>query len=63
VRDLCQVTDTLVLARQWHPGERNNLDVLCNRYGIDNSHPGLQGALLDAQILADVYLAMTSGSH
>lgn len=61
VRDLCSVVDTLPLARQMHPGQRNSLDALCKRYGIDNSHRELHGALLDAQILADVYLAMTGG--
>ena len=58
---LCPVLDTLVLARQMHPGQRNNLDSLCKRYGIDNAHRELHGALLDARILADVYLAMTGG--
>ena len=57
----CPVLDTLALARQMHPGQRNNLDSLCKRYGIDNSHRELHGALLDARILADVYLAMTGG--
>jgi len=59
--DRCPVTDTLVLARRLHPGQRNTLDALCRRYGIDNSHRDLHGALLDAEILADVYLAMTGG--
>jgi DNA polymerase-3 subunit epsilon len=58
---ICQVLDTLSLARDRHPGQRNNLDALCKRYGIDNSHRELHGALLDARILADVYLAMTGG--
>jgi DNA polymerase-3 subunit epsilon len=58
---LCQVLDTLSLAREMHPGQRNNLDALCKRYGVDNSHRDLHGALLDARILADVYLAMTGG--
>lgn len=58
---LCQVLDTLILAREMHPGQRNNLDALCKRYGVDNSHRDLHGALLDARILADVYLAMTGG--
>jgi len=58
---LCQVLDTLSLARELHPGQRNNLDALCKRYGVDNSHRELHGALLDARILADVYLAMTGG--
>ncbi len=57
----CRVLDTLALARQMHPGQRNNLDALCKRYEIDNSHRELHGALLDARILADVYLAMTGG--
>ncbi len=57
----CDILDTLVLARQKHPGQKNNLDALCKRYEIDNSHRSLHGALLDARILADVYLAMTGG--
>lgn len=57
----CTVLDTLALAREMHPGQRNNLDALCKRYGIDNSNRELHGALLDARILADVYLAMTGG--
>ncbi|ADJ27244.1 DNA polymerase III subunit epsilon [Nitrosococcus watsonii] len=57
----CQVLDTLQLARQRHPGQKNNLDALCKRYGIDNSRRDLHGALLDAEILAGVYLAMTGG--
>jgi DNA polymerase III subunit epsilon len=61
MRGLCAVIDTLPLARQMHPGQRNSLDALCKRYGIDNSHRELHGALLDAQILLDVYLAMTGG--
>jgi DNA polymerase III subunit epsilon len=61
VRALCSVTDTLPLARQMHPGQRNSLDALCKRYGVDNSRRELHGALLDAQILVDVYLAMTGG--
>ncbi|MEY6430879.1 DNA polymerase III subunit epsilon [Thioalkalicoccus limnaeus] len=59
--ELCSVTDTLVLARTLHPSQRNSLDALCKRYGIDNSHRDRHGALLDAEILADVYLAMTGG--
>lgn len=59
--DLCGVLDTLVLARSRHPGQRNSLDALCKRYGVDNSQRTLHGALLDAEILADVYLAMTGG--
>lgn len=57
----CSVVDTLALARSRHPGQKNNLDALCKRYGIDNSERTLHGALLDAEILADVYLAMTGG--
>lgn len=57
----CTILDTLVLARDMHPGQRNSLDALCKRYGIDNSHRELHGALLDAEILADVYLMMTGG--
>ena len=57
--DLCRVFDTLELARRLHPGQRNSLDALCKRYDIDNSQRTLHGALLDAEILADVYLAMT----
>jgi DNA polymerase III subunit epsilon len=61
IDDLCRVLDTLVLARQMHPGQRNNLDALCKRYSVDNSHRDYHGALLDARILAEVYLAMTGG--
>jgi DNA polymerase-3 subunit epsilon len=61
IEDLCRVLDTLVLARQMHPGQRNNLDALCKRYSVDNSHRDYHGALLDARILAEVYLAMTGG--
>jgi DNA polymerase-3 subunit epsilon len=61
VEDLCTVTDTLVMARAKHPGQRNSLDALCQRYMVDNSQRDLHGALLDAEILADVYLAMTGG--
>jgi len=61
LRSRCQIVDTLTLARERHPGQRNSLDALCKRYGIDNSHRALHGALLDARILADVYLAMTGG--
>lgn len=61
VSDYCGVLDTLVFARKKHPGQRNSLDALCKRYGIDNSHRELHGALLDAEILSDVYLAMTGG--
>ncbi len=61
VRDLCPVLDTLQLAREMHPGQRNSLDALCRRYEVDNSQRELHGALLDARILADVYLNMTGG--
>jgi DNA polymerase III subunit epsilon len=61
IGSLCTVLDSLALARELHPGQRNNLDALCKRYGVDNSRRELHGALLDAQILADVYLAMTGG--
>jgi DNA polymerase-3 subunit epsilon len=61
IADLCTVTDSLLMARKLHPGQRNGLDALCKRYAIDNSHRTLHGALLDAEILADVYLAMTGG--
>ncbi len=59
--DFCSIIDTLVLARKLHPGQKNNLDALCRRYGIDNSKRELHGALLDSEILADVYLFMTGG--
>jgi DNA polymerase-3 subunit epsilon len=57
----CRVVDTLVIARQLHVGQRNSLDALCKRYGIDNSHREHHGALLDAHLLARVFLAMTGG--
>jgi len=59
--DLCTVVDSLTMARQKHPGQRNSLDALCQRYGVDNASRTLHGALLDAEILADVYLLMTGG--
>ncbi|RDI46062.1 DNA polymerase III subunit epsilon [Aquicella lusitana] len=59
--DYCRVIDTLQLARQLHVGQRNSLDALCKRYSIDNSKRNLHGALLDAHLLAQVYLAMTGG--
>jgi len=59
--DYCRVLDTLVLARQMHPGQKNSLDALCKRYFIDNAHRELHGALLDSEILAEVYLGMTGG--
>jgi DNA polymerase-3 subunit epsilon len=61
VNELCRVLDSLALARQMHPGQRNNLDALCKRYSVDNSRRDYHGALLDARILAEVYLAMTGG--
>lgn len=61
VNDYCGVIDTLQIARQLHPGQRNSLDALCKRYGVDNSKRDLHGALLDAHLLAQVYLAMTGG--
>ena len=61
VEDYSQIFDTLTYARKKHPGQRNSLDALCKRYGIDNSHRELHGALLDAEILADVFLLMTGG--
>ena len=57
----CTILDTLLLARSRHPGQRNSLDALCKRYDIDNSGRELHGALLDSELLADVYLAMTGG--
>lgn len=59
--DFCTVFDTLELAREMHPGQRNSLDALCRRYEIDNQHRELHGALLDAELLAEVYLTMTGG--
>ncbi|HSX51391.1 MAG TPA: DNA polymerase III subunit epsilon [Cellvibrio sp.] len=61
IADRCHVIDTLLMARAKHPGQKNNLDALCKRYGVDNSQRELHGALLDAEILADVYLLMTGG--
>ncbi|MCV6615535.1 MAG: DNA polymerase III subunit epsilon [Cellvibrionaceae bacterium] len=61
VADHCSVIDTLVMARDMHPGQRNSLDALCKRYEVDNSGRVLHGALLDSEILADVYLLMTGG--
>jgi len=58
---LCRITDTLVMARSLHPGQRNSLDALCKRYEVDNSQRDLHGALLDAEILANLYLAMSGG--
>jgi len=61
IADFSTIIDSLVMARQKHPGQKNTLDALCKRYDVDNSQRDLHGALLDAQILADVYLAMTGG--
>lgn len=61
VTDNCTVTDTLAMAKDLHPGKRNNLDALCDRYQIDNSARTVHGALLDAELLSDVYIAMTRG--
>ena len=58
---ICTITDTLVIARQKHPGQKNNLDALCRRYTINNQHRELHGALLDAELLAQVYFRMTGG--
>ena len=61
VAQLAAVTDSLALARERYPGQRTSLDALCKRLGVDNAHRNLHGALLDAELLADVYLALTSG--
>jgi DNA polymerase-3 subunit epsilon len=61
LEEYCIITDTLAMARKMHPGQRNSLDALCKRYEIDNSRRDLHGALLDSEILAEVYLAMTGG--
>ena len=61
IEDCCEISDSLVIAREMHPGQRNSLDALCKRYDIKNEHRELHGALLDSEILADVYLAMTGG--
>ena len=60
---ITNVIDTLVIAKQMHPGKRNSLDALCDRYGISNAHRQLHGALLDAELLADVYLSMSRGQN
>ncbi|QEP43417.1 DNA polymerase III subunit epsilon [Ectothiorhodospiraceae bacterium BW-2] len=59
----CTITDSLAMARKRHPGQKNDLDTLCNRYGVNNSHRELHGALLDAEILASLYLVMTGGQR
>ncbi|MCW8854745.1 MAG: DNA polymerase III subunit epsilon [Gammaproteobacteria bacterium] len=63
IADHCSVIDTLVMARQKHPGQKNNLDALCKRYEVNNSKRELHGALLDAELLAEVYLRMTGGQE
>jgi len=63
IADICQVTDTVAMARKMHPGQRVSLDALCKRYEVDNSGRDLHGALLDARLLADVYLSMTGGQN
>lgn len=64
VQTVCSnVRDTLKMARELHPGKKNNLNALCDRYGVNNAHRTLHGALLDAEILADVYVAMTRGQE
>jgi DNA polymerase-3 subunit epsilon len=63
IKGRCEVLDSLVMAKQKHPGQRNSLDALCRRYAVDNTQRTLHGALLDAEILADVYLLMTSGQR
>ena len=61
--DRCAIEDSLLLARQRYPGQRNSLDALCRRLGVDNAHRQLHGALLDAQLLAEVYIGLTSGQN
>ncbi|HFE37122.1 MAG TPA: DNA polymerase III subunit epsilon [Gammaproteobacteria bacterium] len=61
IEAICEITDSLLMARKMRPGQKNNLDALCRYYGINNAHRELHGALLDSEILADVYLAMTGG--
>ena len=61
LEDYCSVVDSLKIARELHPGQKNNLDALCTRYSVDNSQRDVHGALLDAQLLLEVYLAMTGG--
>lgn len=61
INDHCSITDTLLMARKMHPGQKNNLDALCKRYDVSNTQRELHGALLDAEILSEVYLRMTGG--
>ena len=63
IESVCSVQDTLAMARDLHPGQKNSLDALCGRYAIDNARRTLHGALLDAQLLADVWIAMTRGQE
>ncbi len=63
ITSICSVVDTLALAREKHPGQKNNLDALCKRYSINNEHRTLHGALMDAEILAEVYFIMTGGQN
>ncbi|MCW9014333.1 MAG: DNA polymerase III subunit epsilon [Gammaproteobacteria bacterium] len=63
VKDHCRITDSLVMARKKHPGQKNNLDALCKRYEVNNSKRELHGALLDAELLAEVFLRMTGGQE
>jgi DNA polymerase-3 subunit epsilon len=63
IESVCTVADTLTMAREMHPGKRNSLDALCERYSVEHSQRTLHGALLDAQLLADVWLAMTRGQE
>ncbi len=63
ITSICSVIDTLALAREKHPGQKNNLDALCKRYNINNEHRTLHGALMDAEILAEVYFIMTGGQN
>jgi len=63
VSDHCQITDSLIMARKKHPGQKNNLDILCKRYEVNNARRELHGALLDAELLAEVFLRMTGGQE
>jgi DNA polymerase III subunit epsilon len=63
LESVCRVLDTLAMAREMHPGQKNSLDALCSRYAVDHSRRTLHGALLDAQLLVDVYIAMTRGQE
>ncbi len=63
ISDHCQITDSLVMARKKHPGQKNNLDILCKRYEVNNARRELHGALLDSELLAEVYLRMTGGQE